>query len=142
MSSNTDEPSDRTERPDSRISRRTMLVGLAGGAAVVTGAGAYFLIRDSGSGTDGNGTQPSLDTSTGIARVGAAYLEAHPGEADPAALAEQLGIPATDSAAMEFLATSSETIQTDFDTGEVVNLDGWRLSVSEARASALVALTQ
>lgn len=144
MNSNPEQPTERPEapaEPDGRVSRRAVLVLLAGGAAATAGVGAYYLSRDSAPGSDGDGPPPSVDTSSGVARVGAAYLGAYPDEADPATLAGQLGISATDAAAMEFLARSSEAIQREFDTGEVVNLDGWRLSVSEARASALVALT-
>ena len=113
-------------------------MAIAGGGAVVAGvgAGAYFLIGDGG--TEGPNGAP--EAGSGIASVGTVYLEEFPDEADADLLADQLGISPTRADAMAYLSSSADVIAGDFDDGDVVALQGWRLSVSEARASALIAL--
>jgi hypothetical protein len=80
--------------------------------------------------------------------VGRAYLAGHPAEADRAWLAAQLGgdlrcqdcDPAR-SDATRLRAGLARQLRADFAQSRVVRVDGWVLSVTEARLCALAALT-
>jgi hypothetical protein len=66
--------------------------------------------------------------------VGRAYLAVAPAEASIDGLRALLGAETT----AEALATR---VRTDFGAGRVVVVEGWTLSLTEARACALIALT-
>lgn len=72
--------------------------------------------------------------------VGRRHLERYPDEADRLLLVALLfpgGLPTSDAALRSDLARQR---QRDFETGRVVYLDGWTLSVSESRVCAMVEL--
>lgn len=73
--------------------------------------------------------------TAGVIAVGKAYLRTRPDEADPATLMTALG--ATDG---DVVAAARRSRAGDFASGRTVNVDGWILSSSEARAAALIAL--
>ncbi len=77
----------------------------------------------------------------GIAQLGRAYLRRHPEESDAGRLVRQLpGVRATTRAVRPQLPGLASTIVDDFDAGRVVNVDGWELARTEARAAAAIAL--
>ena len=71
----------------------------------------------------------------GVLAVGAAYLRLRPDEADMATLLSALDAHDSDPVAAAARGTAS-----DFAAGRTVDLDGWVLATSEARAAAVVAL--
>lgn len=113
--------------------RRTMMRGLLG---VVAGAMAALLPSALRAAADPpNAAVARLLPHRASARtIGRAYLAVAPDEASIAGLRDRLGSLVT----AERLA---EQVRTDFATGRVVEISGWTLSLTEARACALVALT-
>lgn len=128
--------------------RRTVLKGLAAGGAVVVGGGlvARQVLDEE---------DPALPTTTAppppeprstmgdaLVAVGARYLEDEPQEADQAFLLDQL--PALEGRVPErpgpMLGVLAPQAVSDHTTGDLVELDGWVVSVTEARAAALYAL--
>jgi hypothetical protein len=73
----------------------------------------------------------------GVHALGRAYLREHPEEADADRLAADLGIEGRPD-----LPQLAERVAAEFAAGDVVAVDGWRLAVSEARAAALMFLTE
>lgn len=128
--------------------RRTVLKGLAAGGAVVVGGG---LIARRGL-DDGEApaptttapppSEPRSTMGDALVAVGARYLEDEPQEADQAFLLDQL--PALEGTVPErpgpMLGVLAPQAVADHTAGELVELDGWILSVTEARAAALYAL--
>lgn len=75
--------------------------------------------------------------------IGREYLRLVPAEADASWLASVLsiGLPTDAMTDLAFLRNSLEFRQrADFDAGDVVNVDGWILSRTEARLCAISAL--
>ena len=90
----------------------------------------------------------ALGRPKSAAVVGRRYLAGHPQEADRAWLAAQLeadlscqGCAPLPGDRPALRAGFSHQIRTDFARGRVVRVEGWVLSVTEARLCALAALT-
>ena len=128
------------------ISRRRALQLVVVGGVAVSVAGIGALVRDDGDGsatgapdggTDSKSTTGPLPDDP-VARIGRRYLDEYPEEADAILLREQLGVA---GAAASAIGPQLIPIATaDFVAGEIVIIDGWHLSRTEARAAALVAL--
>jgi len=128
--------------------RRTVLKGLAAGGAVVVGGGLIARqVLDDGEAAAPTTTAlaPSEPRSTmgdALVAVGARYLEDEPQEADQAFLLERL--PALEGTVPDrpgpMLGVLAPQAVADHTAGNLVELDGWILSVTEARAAALYAL--
>ena len=82
-------------------------------------------------------------------RLGRSYLTAHPGELDLHRLVEDVLRPLRLPAAVDAIDSSPEAVligrarrvvMDDYLAGRVVNIDGWVLSITEARLYALSAL--
>lgn len=146
-----------TGRPgdEGAISRRAALGVLGGAAAAVAAAVAGVRLvgdddrpGDAGSpgGTEApGGSAGARDELDGIRRIGEAYLTAHPEQAGREELLEALGGGQPggvdpEAEPEEILAGLEAAIREDFAEARTVVLDGWHLSVTEARAAALVAL--
>ncbi len=121
------------------LTRRRFLV--LGGLSVAV-LGTLGGIRLLGSGPEEPLTAHvgELLEADGLTAVGDAYLAAHPDEADEIALVRILearrewrSVESASDVARAIAATSRE----DFRTGRIVNVLGWQLSASEARACAL-----
>ena len=90
----------------------------------------------------------ALGRPASAAAVGRAYLADHPDEADRDRLAAQLGAglrcqdcdPARSDTA-RLRAGLARQLRADFGQSRVVRVDGWVLSLTEARLCALAALT-
>lgn len=109
------------------ISRRSALQLLAGGGlALALPSGCGWWDEPDG-------------TVAGIAAVGEAYLATAPGERDEAVLRAALPPHGADDPEAA-LAELAPAIAEDFATGRTVVLDGWLLSLTEARVAALAAL--
>ncbi len=80
----------------------------------------------------------------GMARFGTAYLEAHPGERDPALLFDAVVGPGPGADALpdpaSALAALDRAVRAEYRSGDVVSVEGWLLSRSEARLYALATL--
>ena len=135
---------------DEGLTRRAALALLGGGAAAVLVGGTVVLrSRDDDDAPAAPSTPDPLPDAAsrleGIALVGARYRELVPEEDDEAALLSALGMPAelpdTPGALEAELGAQRDRIRADFSEGEVVTIDGWTLSVTEARLSALVSLS-
>ena len=128
--------------------RRTVLKGLAAGGAVVVGGGLIARqVLDDGEAAAPTTTapppaEPRSTMGDALVAVGARYLEDEPQEADQAFLLDQL--PALEGTVPErpgpMLGVLAPQAVADHTAGELVELDGWILSVTEARAAALYAL--
>lgn len=127
------------------ITRRRMLwllVGLGGAAGLARIARVFpFNSRSSGS------LEAFFDRPDSARRIGAAYLRLHPQEADAASLrrsfASAPGGAAGSLEAMgagEFAGWIRDRRRGDFRDGRTVAVDGWILSITEARLCALLFL--
>lgn len=95
---------------------------------------------DAAPGTGLAGLDPTV-VDPALVRVGRAVLTTRPDEADPDTLVRLLiaaAGPGTDLA--DPLGVAARVVADDFAAGRTVDVDGWRLAVSEARAAALLAL--
>ena len=128
--------------------RRTVLKGLAAGGVAVVGGGLVIRqVLDDGEPAPPPTTapappEPRSTLGDALVAVGTRYLEDEPQEADEAFLLEEL--PALEGTVPErpgpMLGVLAPQAEADHDTGALVVLDGWVLSVTEARAAALYAL--
>lgn len=99
----------------------------------ITGVAAPAAIRAQGA--------PEPQELDGIASVGRAYLVAYPEEGTPRELRRVLRLG--DSRGLEQrLRDFAPSVRQDFAIGDVVSIDDWRLSRTEARLAALVCLTR
>lgn len=124
-----------------RPTRRAVIVALLGGGAVVAAGGAYVVLSG---GDDADTTSEPADVAAddALVAVGRRYLRDHPDEADAAVLLAALhalgdSVPAAPATR---LAVLRDQVTADFEAGEVVEVDGWIISLTEARAAALYAL--
>ena len=90
----------------------------------------------------------ALGRPASAAVVGRRYLAGHPQEADRQWLAGELdadlrrqGCDSRQADAARLRAGLARQVRTDFARSRVVRVDGWVLSVTEARLCALAALT-
>jgi hypothetical protein len=122
------------------VSRRAVLGAIGGAAlaAATAGALARELLRSPGR------RAPSLPVGVeGIPRIGYVYLATAPEEADAGRLRSLLadaGAPGLTGDEAE-LAALQPVAREETRRGDVVIVEGWVLSISEARAAALVAQT-
>jgi hypothetical protein len=79
-------------------------------------------------------------TRDGVARLGRAYLRAHPDQRDLATLRSSLPQLDATQPYRPQLPTLAAANADDFAHGRVVAVDGWLLADTEARAAAAVAL--
>jgi hypothetical protein len=127
-------------------SRRAVLLGLGGVA--VGGVVGWKLLDDGDEAAETTTTtgppppEPTSSLGDALVAVGGRYLEDHPDEADVDVLLAEL--PALDGAVPErpgqALGVLAEQAAADHEAGDVVQLDGWVLSVTECRAAGLYAL--
>jgi hypothetical protein len=128
------------------LSRRTVLAGLAAG--IVGAAIGLRLYWPGGSVTrEARRLADILRHPDSACWLGRLYLEEKPREADAALLVTLIGaargpaLPPASPAADEALrADLDERIRNDFIYGNMVAVDGWLLSLTEARLCALVSL--
>jgi len=131
-----------------RVSRRTVLAALAAG--IVGAAIGVRLYWPGGNVTrDARRFAGMLRHPDSAAWLGRFYLEVNPREADAALLVTLIGAargpalpPASPSADEALRADLEERIRNDFIYGNTVSVDGWLLSLTEARLCALVSLLQ
>ncbi len=84
---------------------------------------------------------PAGAATGGVIAVGRAFLASRPDESDMTALMHSLRAHDSDPVERDPVAAASRLVGADFRSGRMVELDGWVLSVSEARAAAVVALS-
>lgn len=137
------------ETQAARISRRTFLLAAAAGAV----GGAAWLGGCSESPDEAVTGSPwsdwLLDTRNraAVQRLGEAYRVAHPGESTRETLNAYIdealnaapSVGGADNTAAQIEALQ-QRVRSEYRQGEVVRLEGWVLSVTEARLYALVAL--
>jgi hypothetical protein len=123
-----------------RITRRGFLAGLAAG---IVGAAIGLRLHWSGGGATGDAMRLAgvLQHPDSAARLGRLYLDGTPREADAARLVTLIGAAPVSVTTDEALRASlDERIRNDFINGNTVAVDGWLLSITEARLCALVSL--
>ena len=119
--------------PDDERRTFTRRAVLTGASACAIAASFTALALDIGFGPG--------DPLTPIRRIGRAYLDQYPDVTSRTELASQLGLAGATSAAEGALAVldDRDRIAADFAARHTVNVDGWLLSVTEARAAAILA---
>lgn len=123
-------------------SRRAVLVGLGGVA--VGGVVGWRLLDDGDDEAAGPTTataappDPASSLGDALVAVGARYLEDHPDEADVDVLLAEL--PALDGTVPDRPGQDLGVLADQAAADDVVELDGWVLSVTECRAAALYAV--
>jgi hypothetical protein len=128
------------------FTRRGFLVGLAAG--IVGAAIGLRLYWSRGSAArDARRLAGTLRHRDSAAVLGRLYLDTAPQEADAARLVTLIGaakgpeLPPVSTATDESLRASLEArIRNDFINGDTVAVNGWLLSITEARLCALVSL--
>jgi hypothetical protein len=124
-----------------RTFTRRQILGLAAGGAVVVGGGAVGIVRLTG--------EPQITPDElrliALGRVGRAYLDRLP-EAEATEEALRRHLPedwGTRDADEPFasLRTIADQVAAELAAYEVVDVAGWQLAVTEARAAGLIALT-
>jgi hypothetical protein len=114
------------------LNRRAFLL-LAAGAAVGAAA-AWRLLDDGGS---PNEVVAALFDDLGAARnVGGAYLDSHPGEAGEERLTSVLGLDDSAPPYVQGERLRAE-VRRDYAESRLVLVEGWYLSITEARLCAL-----
>ena len=138
------EPTPFLLRPGPGCSRRTFLLTVMVGALATAGCG-----EQGTSGSAGEvpawlpGTVGDVDAA---ARIGRPYLAADPGEANLdsllAAIDNALGgeIETAGGDPQQVLAALQRAVRAEYVRGQSVNVQGWVLSVTEARLYAVLAL--
>jgi hypothetical protein len=129
-----------------RVTRRTFIAGLVAGIA---GAALGLRLYWSGGSAAREARRLAgvLQHPDSAALLGRLYLDGNPREADAARLLTLIGaspgpaLPPVSAATNEALrARLEERIRNDFINGDTVAVDGWLLSITEARLCALVSL--
>ena len=129
------------------LNRRGFLTGLL--AIITSAVTARATTRKSGgeTGRDALRLVCLFRHPGGAAGLGRHYLAAAAGEADTARLVtlvsrqlKELSEPVYRAPEAELRSALDEKVRTDFARGEVVMVDGWLLSVTEARLCALATL--
>ena len=128
---------------------------IAAALALFTGALAWRRsladVALGAAGIDDTGPTALLSTlakPAAAARLGAAYLSAHPDEADLGLLVHQLtgalgtGIETADASPETLIQALVDQVEQEYCTAPLVRADGWLLAPSEARLYALAALVQ
>jgi hypothetical protein len=114
------------------------VLGLGGAA---TAALVAIVVGTQLDGTDDTSVDVPSDDEA-IQRVGESYRSAYPDEDDvevlEAALPDFEGLSGRE--VQDRLDTLNQQVRADFAAGDIVNVDGWLLAVTEARAAALVSL--
>jgi hypothetical protein len=131
-----------------RVSRRTVLAGLAAG---IVGAAIGLRLYWSGGSVmrEARRLAGMLRHPDSAAWLGRLYLEGRPREADAALLVTLIGAargpalpPASPTTGKALRESLEARIRNDFIFGNTVAVDGWLLSITEARLCALVSLLQ
>jgi hypothetical protein len=132
--------------PDAPFGRRRLLVGaglLAAAAATGVAVVPRLLDDETDDGDGGGANVPAGSPTEAIALVGAAYLAGAPeDEADAEHLRTLLPSLTAPSATgiVDQLPSLRDSVRADFGADRVADVDGWILSLTEARAAALVHL--
>ena len=113
-----------------RLSRRAFLIAIGG--AGVGAATAWRLFEDESDGVLSN----VFDHSEAARAVGEAYLAAHPDEADEQVLRRLLGLTPGEVGDAD-LQRLRAAVHVDYERSELVAVEGWYLSRTEARLCAL-----
>jgi hypothetical protein len=129
-----------------RVSRRAALKIL--GWWMALGAASLRVPHDAAAGMDGGQPIAALlvDARRSAVAIGTLYLESHPEEAREAFLLSALGLDAKELAELSPGKLQSErrrlrsVHREDFAQCRVTDVDGFILSITEARLAALVAL--
>ncbi len=121
------------------MGRRTFLgalaVGAASGAAVVAG-----LLEPSTETSAAAVTAAAASNTDGVVAIGRAYLRGHAAEADVGFLTAQLPGAGAGTSVRKLLPDLTGQVADDFAAGRIVSVQGWQLALTEARASAAIAL--
>jgi hypothetical protein len=118
------------------MSRRRLLGVLAGAGAVVGVGGVAGVVRIATGGDDYDGV------IAGIRRVGRAHLDSDSTSGREQDLRRGLPdgwVPPTEEPLPQ-LTELGDAVAADFTEGRTVEVAGWRLSETEARAAALIAI--
>ncbi|MEE8526836.1 MAG: hypothetical protein V3T72_23120 [Thermoanaerobaculia bacterium] len=131
-------------RDGNKISRRDLLWGAAG-AAVTGSTVLLWKAMDAPSASSRSRSAKTVEkladsAAASAAVLGSKYLEQVPDEHDQRNLVRLLEERLAGSTQESLLARSRECIQRDYRDGEVVVVDGWQLSRTEARFYALASL--
>ena len=122
---------------NTEVGRRRVLGLISVGMLAAAGGGVYLMRRSPVTWPPFLGEFDDVDAAC---RLGRAYLESRLPEADPVALLERLDVGGPSAAAVA--TTVAGRIREEFRVGDVVDVEGWQLSTTEARVYAAVALRQ
>jgi hypothetical protein len=121
------------DAPASGLERRQVLLALLAAGPI---AGLAVALPAGAAGASSGSPSPAVRKR--IATVGRAYLASAPEAGDAASLSSQLGLEGSGSLRLRRLRRA---VRADYGAGRTVAVSGWVLSLTEARAAALVELT-
>jgi hypothetical protein len=123
------------------VTRRQVLVGTAAiASASALGLGGLLAACTSTDGSEQAAPDERSADLTGLVAIGAAYLASDDADASLADVQRTLGLEAGRSAdPTALLGEHADQIHADFESGDVVELDGWILARTETRIAALAA---
>lgn len=139
----------RTNERRTSLARRSFLLGLAGAAGSVFVAGRYprLAAAEPAAHTPWSGWLLDASNREAVARLGNAYRAAHVEAKSAEVLIDAIdralamaaaGNAVTDTAGL--IAGLQQRVRDEYAQDEVVRLNGWIVSVTEARLYALVSL--
>ncbi|MEL7210088.1 MAG: hypothetical protein AAGK32_17975 [Actinomycetota bacterium] len=123
------------------VSRRDILRWMAAGGVGVGVLGPLAVACAGEDDRRSGEAEPMTEAEAAIFRIGRRHREEHPDEDDVVVLREHLGLEEGELAGTDDLASFAELAAEDYGAGRTVRLDGWVLSVTEARAAALLSLS-
>ncbi len=130
---------------DRRVTRRAVLVGgLTSALAAAAGVAVWRDADEESAHREPDTEAPDADELVDlVAPIGLAYRRLVPDEDDATRLEDLLptmaGLDA--ASALEALPALAVEIEADFAEGRTIDVDGWVLSRTEARAAALISLS-
>ena len=121
--------------------RRLLIAAVTAATAVAAGPGVLLPLVERLAALNTAGHLRSLITDDeGASYLGRRYLQAHPSEARGDVLVSRLVGTRAPTSAREASRAVAAGIRSDYAAGRSVRVDGWVLSLTEARLYALVAL--
>jgi hypothetical protein len=123
-----------------KLSRRDLLK-LAGTGAVMS-AVTQVVIPSGAMANDARTAAPATTRRGSVVDIGRRYVQLTPAESTRESLTPLLPAGALDGSGAIVWSAVAQSTGDDFARGDIVSIDGWRFSRTEARAAAFLAVSR